>query len=206
MIDEKRKAELAELRTKLGDFPLIPPKTQDLLEQIVDKRKPKMVLELGSGKGYSGSVILSTDADACLVTIEKDKDNYTEATANYMNFEFFGRVLPINEDAEEVVKKMASVEDPQKFDLIFLDCAKSTYIRMADELISLLSPGGVLVADDCLYFGKVFDGPELPEKKHRTIVVNLRKFIDKIKSDERLENVTMYNFDDGVLVATRKDY
>lgn len=204
MITEERKRELAELRKTLGDFPLIPKKTQDLLEKLVDARKPKMVLELGSGKGFSGSVILSTTDDVCLVTIEKDADNYHEATANYMNFEFYGRVLPINEDAEEVVKKMASVADPQKFDLIFLDCAKSTYIRMADELIDLLTPGGVLVADDCLYFGKVLDGPELPEKKHRTIVVNLRKFIDKIKADERLENVTMYDFDDGVLVATRK--
>ena len=206
MITKERREELDKLREKLGDFPIVPPKTQELIEKLVDARKPKMVLELGSGKGFSGSVILSTTDDVCLVTIEKNKENYTEATGNYMNFEFFGRVLPINEDAEEVVKKMASVKDPQKFDMIFLDCAKSTYIRMADELIDLLSPNGVLVADDCLYFGKVLDGPELPEKKHRTIVVNLRKFIDKIKADERLENVTMYNFDDGVLVATRKDY
>jgi len=204
MINEERKKELAELRKVLGDFPIIPEKTQELIEQLVDARKPKMVLELGSGKGFSGSVILSTTDDVCLVTIEKEKANYDEAMKNYITFEFYGRVLPVNADAEEVVKKMASASDPQKYDMIFLDCAKSTYVRMADELIDLLNPGGVLVADDCLYFGKVLDGPELPEKKHRTIVVNLRKFIDKIKTDERLENVVMYDFDDGVLVATRK--
>jgi len=204
MINEERKKELAELRKVLGDFPIIPEKTQELIEQLVDARKPKMVLELGSGKGFSGSVILSTTDDVCLVTIEKEKANYDEAMKNYITFEFYGRVLPVNADAEEVVKKMASASDPQKYDMIFLDCAKSTYVRMADELIDLLNPGGVLVADDCLYFGKVLDGPELPEKKHRKIVVNLRKFIDKIKTDERLENVVMYDFDDGVLVATRK--
>lgn len=204
MISTERKEELKKLRAEMGEFPLIPEKTQDLIEQLVDARKPQMVLELGSGKGFSGSVILSTTPDVNLVTIEKEKANYDEAMKNYITFEFYGRVLPVNADAEEVVKKMASASDPQKFDMIFLDCAKSTYIRMADELIDLLNPGGVLVADDCLYFGKVLDGPELPEKKHRTIVVNLRKFIDKIKTDERLENVTMYNFDDGVLVATKK--
>lgn len=204
MISNERRKELDELRISLGDFPLIPEKTQELIEKLVETRKPKMVLELGSGKGFSGSVILSACEDACLVTIEKDKANYDEAMKNYITFEFYGRVLPVNADAEEVVKKMANASEPQKFDMIFLDCAKSTYVRMADELIELLSPNGVLVADDCLYFGKVFDGPELPEKKHRTIVVNLRKFIDKIKTDERLENVTMYNFDDGVLVATKK--
>lgn len=204
MINEQRRKDLDDLRATLADFPSIPKKTQELIEQLVDARKPKMVLELGSGKGFSGSVILSTNDDVCLVTIEKEKANYDEAMKNYITFEFYGRVLPVNADAEEVVKKMASASDPQKYDMIFLDCAKSTYIRMADELIDLLNPGGVLVADDCLYFGKVLDGPELPEKKHRTIVVNLRKFIDKIKNDERLGNVVMYEFDDGVLVATRK--
>lgn len=204
MISEARKKELYELRQTLTDFPIVPEKTQELLEQLVEARKPKMVLELGSGKGFSGSVILSTTEDVCLVTIEKEKANYDEAMKNYITFEFYGRVLPVNADAEEVVKKMAEATEPQKFDMIFLDCAKSTYIRMADDLIDLLNPGGVLVADDCLYFGKVMDGPELPEKKHRTIVVNLRKFIEKIKNDDRLENVTMYDFDDGVLVATRK--
>ena len=204
MINETRRKELDELRDSLGDFPIVPQKTQDLIERLVDARKPKMVLELGSGKGFSGSVILSTTDDVCLVTIEKEKENYDEAMKNYITFEFYGRVLPVNADAEEVVAKMAAAADPQKYDMIFLDCAKSTYIRMADQLIDLLNPGGVLVADDCLYFGKVLDGPEWPEKKHRTIVLNLRKFIDKIKTDERLENVTMYDFDDGVLVATRR--
>lgn len=204
MINETRRKELQALREELKDFPIIPEKTQELIEQLVAARKPKMVLELGSGKGFSGSVILSTTEDVCLVTIEKEKANYDEAMKNYITFEFYGRVLPVNADAEEVVEKMANASDPQKYDMIFLDCAKSTYIRMADKLIDLLNPGGVLVADDCLYFGKVMDGPELPEKKHRTIVVNLRKFIEKIENDERLENVTMYEFDDGVLVATRR--
>lgn len=204
MIEDNRRKELDALRAELTDFPIIPPKTQELIEKIVDARKPKMVLELGSGKGFSGSVILSSHSDACLVTIEKDENNYKEASANYMKFEFYGRVLPVNADAEEVVKKMANATNKQKFDLIFLDCAKSTYVRMADELIDLLEPGGVLVADDCLYFGKVYGEGEIPAKKHRTIVVNLRKFIEKIETDDRLENVTMYDFDDGVLVATKK--
>ena len=204
MISNERREELNKLRKELGDFPIIPEKTQELIEKLVEAKKPKMVLELGSGKGFSGSVILSTTEDSCLVTIEKEKSNYDEAMKNYITFEFYGRVLPVNADAEEVVSKMVSARDPQKFDMIFLDCSKSSYVRMADDLIELLEPNGVLVADDVLYFGKVMDGPELPEKKHRTIVVNLRKFIDKIKSDERLENVTLYDFDDGVLVATKK--
>ena len=204
MIREERKKELESYREKFKDFPIIRPKPQDLLELIVDKRKPQMILELGTGKGYSASVMLSAYDKAGILTIEKDENNYREAMQTLAELDFFERVLPVNADAVELVHKLASVKDGQKFDLIFLDCAKSRYIEMADELISLLSPGGVLVADNCLYFGKVLGEGEIPAKKHRTIVVNLRKFIDKIKNDERLTDTTIYEFDDGVLVTNLK--
>ena len=76
MINNERREELNALRKELGDFPIIPEKTQELIEKLVEAKKPKMVLELGSGKGFSGSVILSTTEDSCLVTIEKEKANY----------------------------------------------------------------------------------------------------------------------------------
>lgn len=206
MINESRKNELNKYREKFSDFPIIRPKTQELLEKIVDARKPALILELGTGKGYSGSVMLSTYDGANLLTIEKDAENYKEAMKTFVELEFFDRILPVNADAEEVVHKLSeSVERTgQKFDLIFLDCSKSAYLRMADDLINLLSDGGVLVADNCLYFGKVLGEPEIPAKKHRTIVVNLRKFIDKIKNDERLTNTVIYDIEDGVLVTNLK--
>lgn len=204
MTEEQTKA-LKSLREKLEKemFPLVPQKTEELLTKLVKARKPKLILELGSGKGYSGSVML-LNSDAGLVTIEKDKQNYDEALKNYMELEFYGRVLPVNASAEDVVKSIASAKEKQLFDLIFLDCAKSTYVRVLDDLVGLLSPGGVLIADDCLYFGKIYDGKEIPDKKHRTIVVNLRKFIKEVEEHQDLENVTMYEIDNGVLVATKK--
>lgn len=206
MINESRRKELNDYREKFKDFPIIRPKTQELIEKIVEARKPALILELGTGKGYSGSVMLSTYDGANLLTIEKDPDNYKEAMKTFVELEFFERILPVNADAEEVVKKLADAakKTGQKFDLIFLDCAKSAYNRMADDLINLLNDGGVLVADNCLYFGKVLREPEIPAKKHRTIVVNLRQFIEKIKSDERLTDTVIYDIEDGVLVTNLK--
>lgn len=204
MTEEGRNRELSKKRIEQMGFPLIRPETEKLLRKITVARKPVMILELGSGKGYSGSVMLTSHDGANLLTIEKDKDNYNEAMRLYAELDFFERVLPVNADAEEIVKKLAGVKDGQKFDLIFLDCNKSSYNRMLDDLIEILNPGGVLVADDCLYHGLVDDGKEIPDKKHRTIVVNMRQFIDRVSKDERLENVTLYEVEDGVLVATKK--
>ena len=204
MISEERRKELDALRKDLGDFPIIREKTMQLIETIVDARKPNMVLELGSGKGFSGVTILSSSEKTNLLTVEKDKDNYQDAMRAYAEFEFFNRVLPVNADAEDIVNSLSSASRVQKFDLIFLDCNKTSYNRMFDKVVDLLEDGGVLIADDVLYHGMVENEPEVPAKKHRTIVVNLREFIEKAKTDARLENVVLYDFEDGVLVATKK--
>ena len=199
------KEELKKLRENMGDFPVLREKSADLLTKIVETLKPNMVLELGSGKGFSGCSILSAYDKVNLLTIEKETENYRSAMENYVKGEFFERVLPVNADAVEVVERLANAKNKQLFDLIVLDCNKSSYVKMADNLIDLLSPEGVLFADDVLYFGKVMDETEeLPEKKHRTIIVNLRKFMEKIESDTRLKNKVLYEVEDGVLVAVKK--
>lgn len=204
MINEKRREELKEFRKRLGDFPIIRPKTASLIEKIVDKLNPNMVLELGSGKGFSSVVILSASEKSNLLAVERDKDNFQELLFALGDFDFYDRALPVNADAEDITTSLVNAKNVQKFDLIFVDCNKSSYNRMYDKLITLLNDGGVLVADDVLYHGMVEGEPEIPEKKHRTIVVNMREFIEKAQKDNRLENVTLYDFEDGVLVATKK--
>lgn len=204
MIDAKRKNELEEFRKKLGDFPIVRPKTAELIEKIVDKLNPNMILELGSGKGFSSVLMLSASQKSNLLAIEKDKENFQDLLHTLAEYDFYDRALPVNADAEDITTSLVNAKTVQKFDLIFLDCNKSSYNRMYDKLITLLSDGGVLIADDVLYHGKVQGEPEIPEKKHRTIVVNMREFIEKVKTDSRLENVTLYEFEDGVLVATKK--
>ena len=204
MINETRKQELKEFRERLGDFPIIRPKTAALIEKIVDKLNPNMVLELGSGRGFSSVVILSSSEKSNLLAVERDKDNFQELLFALGDFDFYDRALPVNADAEDITTSLVNAKTVQKFDLIFVDCNKSSYNRMYEKLITLLNDGGVLVADDVLYHGMVEGQPEIPEKKHRTIVVNMREFIDKVQHDNRLENVTLYDFEDGVLVATKK--
>lgn len=204
MIDEKRKKELKALREKFEGFPIIRPKTTELIEKIVDKLNPNMVLELGSGKGFSSVAILSASKKSNLLAVEKDKENFHSLLETLAEFDFYDRALPVNADAEDITSSLLNAKTVQKFDLIFLDCNKSSYNRMYDKLINLLNDGGVLIADDVLYHGMVEGEPEIPEKKHRTIIVNLREFIKKAESDKRLENVTLYDFEDGVLVATKK--
>lgn len=204
MINEKRKEEIKELRKKFEGFPIIRPQTAELIERIVDKLNPNMILELGSGKGFSSVVMLSSSEKSNLLAVEKDKENFQDLLHTLAEYDFYDRALPVNADAEDITTSLVNAKSMQKFDLIFLDCNKSSYNRMYEKVVTLLNDGGVLIADDVLYHGMVEGEPEIPEKKHRTIVVNLREFIDKAQKDNRLENVRLYDFEDGVLVATKK--
>ena len=201
---KEQERRLKELRTSQRDFPIIRPKTEELLKKIVIARQPNMILELGTCRGYSGIVMLSACPKSSLLTVERDKENYNEAIRNFIEFDMFERTLPINGDAVEVVEKLYGSAEKPKFDLIFLDCNKSSYVKVLPLISELLSDGGVLVADNVLYFGKVMDGKEIPDKKHRTAVVNLRKFISEVQNSPDFTNTTIYEIEDGVLVTTKK--
>lgn len=199
---------LDKLREKYNSeenrFPIIRPETEKALLAIVAKRKPNSILELGSGVGYSGLRMLDVCKKANLVTVEKDKKNFEEALNNFSNGNVFDRVMPINADACDVVQSLANY-GKQKFDIIFLDCAKSKYIEMASNLTQLLEEGGILFADNVLYMGLVGQDRSIPIlHKHRTIVSNLRKFLDFCNSCEEFSSVQVVNQEDGFMVAIKK--
>ena len=178
--------------------------SEKVLLDIIDKLKPKTILELGSGMGYSGLIMIDRAKDASVVTVEIDKENYGKALQNYADNMCLDRILPVNADAEDVVNSLANY-GAQKFDLIFLDCNKSSYKRMISNLITLLPSGGVLFADDVLMTGLVSQDRSLPvPHKHRSMVNNLREFIDYCNASDEFSSVQVIDKGNGILVAIKK--
>ena len=66
----------------------------------------------------------------------------------------------------------------------------------------MLNDGGVLFADDILYYGLV-NSEEKVIHKHRSIVNNLRKFIEEIKTDQDFKT-EIFDFEDGVSISIKK--
>lgn len=199
---------LSELRERYNSeeerFPILRPETESALVKVVKSGKPRTILELGTGVGYSALVMLSAAPEASLVTVEREKQNYERAICNFFDAEINERVLPVNADAVDVVNSLAN-HGGQKFDLIFLDCNKSSYIEMASNLTQILESGGVLFADNVLFMGLVQGDREKPvPHKHRTIVNNLRKFIDFCSDCGEFESVQVVDKEDGFLIAVKK--
>ena len=173
-------------------IPVLLNETKNLLIEKIKEVNPKTILEIGTAVGYSGTVMLKY-SNATLTTIELEEQNIAIAKQTFESNNVIDRVNQIQGDAKEVIKNLN-----QKFDFIFLDGPKGQYINYLPYLKKLLNDGGTLFADNVLYKGMVESAEFIPHKK-RTIVVNLRKYINAICNDFELES-KIYHIGDGVAI------
>lgn len=179
--------------------PIVREKTCQLLKILVQENKPKRILEIGTFLGYSAGVMLEACQESFVVSLEKDAKNAENACKNLTEMGFAGRFEIVNCDALDFLKKQ---DNKQDFDFIFLDGPKGQYIKYLPYLKRLLKTGGILIADDILFYGLV-KSKEKIEHKHRTIVTNLRKFVEELKNSEEFET-KFYDFEDGVSISIKK--
>lgn len=177
-------------------IPIIRDKSGLFLQEKIREFNPKRVLEIGSAIGYSGSLILSA-SDCHLTTIEKNKGLFDRACATFDKLGFKDRTTSICGDAKDVLNDL--IKGNQKFDFIFLDGPKGQYVNYLPLCKTLLNVGGVLFADNVNHDGLVLSDIR-PEHKNRTMIVNLRKFLNKIQTDPDFKT-ELYNIEDGILVA-----
>jgi len=180
-----------------NNIPIVREQTGKMLAKICEENKPKRILEIGSAIGYSGTLMLLA-CDGNLVTIEKNVEMYKLATKVFEKAGLSSRIKMILGDAGEEIKLLAGNE---KFDLIFLDGPKAQYYRYLPYLLEMLEEGGILFTDDIYFHGLVQSGEEVKRKK-RSIVRNLRTFIQLLKDNKEFET-EFFDIEDGVSVTRR---
>ncbi len=177
-------------------IPIISDSGCDFLLDFLGKIKPNNILEIGTAVGYSGSLILKTLPSASLVTVEKNENFVHFAKQTFEKVNVYDRVTQIHDDAYNFIK---NTED--KYDFVFLDGPKGQYLKYYPYIKKLLKTGGYIFVDN-IYFHNLVLGPEFVKHKLRTIVVNLRKFIDFIKNDNEVK-VTFYEIGDGIAIINK---
>lgn len=191
--------EEIEIYAKENFIPIIRPKSRQILMDEVKKASPSKILEIGSAIGYSGLCMLFASS-ASLVTIEKDEGRTAMARQNFERYNVTERVQLINDDALKVLTNLA--EEGSQFDFVFLDGPKGQYHKYLPLLTKLLVKGGTLFADNVSVMGLV-DSTEPIAHKHRTMVVNMRKFLSDVSSSTQFESQIL-KVEDGILIAKRK--
>lgn len=182
----------ARARSEEADIPSVPHATGALLRFLARVTKSRNIVEVGSGGGYSGLWLLGgMEERGALTTIELDPDHQALAQRAYSDGGVSGRVRAILGAATQVLPKLADAG----YDLVFLDAIKAEYPEYLEHTKRMLRPGGLLVADNVLWSGKVADGTVGDEDTE-----GLRTFNTRVGDDPAF-SATILPSGDGVLAA-----
>jgi len=174
--------------------PLLSDEVAQLLRVIVAMHKPKKILEIGTGVGFSGHILLDMATKDCtLYTIELDQIRALKARELFKNSEYFDRVTVFLGDAKEIVPSING-----SFDLIFMDGAKSNYLTFIPEFIRLLKKDGVLVCDNVLLKGNISGQTQA---KDSVIIRNMKSFLNAIQAPPFVSSVL--EIGDGVSISIK---
>ena len=160
--------EIEEVGKELG-VPILIKESAVFLKQLIALSKPKRTLEFGTGIGYSGHIILSSGSTQ-LDTVEINEERISIAGHFFTKNHFDNRVRILKGDEKEIVQALHDT-----YDFIFLDGAKSNYIKLLPFIKKILNKGGILLADNIL-FKKAAD-------KHKTILKNLNLFLNELQNE-----------------------
>lgn len=179
------------------DIPIIREDMEAFLRFLIKTTKPKRILEAGTAIGYSSILMAQACSESAIDTVEIDPDLVLEARKNISKSNLSDRIHVILGDMQDVFSCLNT-----QYDLIFLDGAKSRYIDVYDDVVRLLKINGILVCDNIIFYGKIYNEPSKAHHKHRTIVTNMRNFLEKLTGDDRFESCILET-GDGVTVSCR---
>ncbi|MDO5511035.1 MAG: O-methyltransferase [Weeksellaceae bacterium] len=180
-------ALLRELREKtyaeFDDAHMLSGHVQGRLLSLISKiLKPKHILEIGTYTGYATLCLAEgLDTDGKITTLDKNEelqkvfDGFFERSgyASQINF-VVGKAKDYLQDAED------------EYDLVFIDADKRGYVDYLDLVLPKMPSGGVILADNVLWKGKVYDAD-----KQDNMTQALRDFNAYVKQDKRVENVIL---------------
>ncbi len=169
----------------------------EFLLKVIKENNIKNILEIGSAIGYSAIRMCLVNDDIKVTTIERDLKRYNEAVKNIKLFNLEDRINIIYDDAFNV-----NLDD--KYDLIFIDAAKSQYIKFFQKFSLNLDKNGLIVSDNLNFHGLTHTSEFIKSRNVRGIVRKLNNYIDFLKENEDF-TTTFYEIGDGVSISKRSN-
>ena len=162
------------------------------LAMISQFLKPKNILEIGTYTGYSAICLAEgLSIDGRLTTIDVNEELESRVRSY---FQQAGLAEKIEYRIGSALKIIPTITE--EFDLVFIDADKENYSTYYDLIFDKVKVGGVILADNVLWSGKVTN-PK-PDKDTRAIV----EFNAKVNSDSRVENLLL-PLRDGIMMMRK---
>lgn len=168
----------------------------NFLTEFIKLNNIKNILEVGTAIGYSAIKMALVDENIHITTIERDKDRYIEALKNVKKLKLEDRITLILADAMDIELK-------EEFDLIFIDAAKSQYIKFFEKFSKNLSLSGFIVTDNINFHGLTFSDKTKLSRNLRQLITKLEKYISFLKENNNFKT-RFFEIGDGIAISRRR--
>ena len=199
----ERQAPVTDALKELEEFarreniPIIPHETVAFFRLFLQTMQPKSILEIGTAIGFSALLMAEQVPDARITTIDRNEEMIGFAKENFARFDQRKQITLLEGDAVDLLEHIE-----QRFDLIFMDSAKSKYIVFLPEVLKRLEVGGVVILDDIFQGGDVARDIMEVRRGQRTIYRGLQRLFDATLDHPGL-TASLIPLGDGILMIRK---
>jgi caffeoyl-CoA O-methyltransferase len=151
-----------------------------LISKIIS---PKKILEIGTYTGYSAICLCEgMDKDGILHTIDNNKELVEIQNKYFKKANLTNKIVQHSGDAKNIIPSI-----DEEFDIVFIDADKESYPEYYDLIINKVRSGGIIIADNILWSGKILEKVERDDQATKSII----EFNNKIIEDDRVKNIIL---------------
>jgi len=162
------------------------------LQTIVLLSGARHIVDIGTFTGYSAlamaEVLLS---EGEVLTIEHNADHAKIAQGFFDRSSSRPRITLQTGDALDVLRTLPDA----KTDLVFIDADKRDYSAYYEEAMRMLRPGGLILADNALWYGRIFDPKDDDSRA-------MAAFNELVKADNRADKLFL-TIRDGIYLIRK---
>jgi len=167
-----------------------------LLARLIGARR---CIEVGTFTGYSSLVVaLALPLDGSIIACDVS-ESWTAIARRFWNEAGVAHKIDLRlQPAARTLADLIAQGGSGQFDFAFIDADKTGYTDYYEQLLTLLRSGGLIVADNTLWSGRVADPAVMDEDTQA-----LRAFNDCLHADERID-LSLVPIGDGLTLARKR--
>lgn len=178
--EDNDKLEKFRIYCEERNLPIIHKEVGQFIKLVINQLNAKNIIEIGTNVGYSSIFMVNAMMnEGKVTTLERSEKFYKEALKNISDFGLADNIKVYYGDAVDMLDEVEG-----SFDMAFIDAAKSYYRVFFDKCLKMMKPGGIILSDNVLYQGMIATD-ELVVRRKKTLVRNLRNYLEYISHDER---------------------
>ena len=157
-----------------------------IMRMLVQTSGASSILELGTFTGYSAICLASAMPEGGHLDTLEINDELEDLILEGFDRAGLADMIDLHiGDCKETLRRFR--EEGREYDLVYMDANKREYCEYYELIFDMVRPGGLILADNVLWDGKVCQDP-LPQDKQTLGIV---AFNDMVSADPRVESVIL---------------